>query len=294
MEEELKKEEEEKKKQGFNPSQETLAAQQALALHETTRPEGYTSLWEAQLQSAMDKILNREDFSYNLNGDALYRQYRDAAVRDGRSAMMDAMGNAAALTGGYGNSYAATAGQQAYNAHLDKLNDRIPELYNLALDRYRSQGQRLMDEYDLLSNAESRDYSRYQDVLHDWDTQYDRLNSIYTDRRDFDYGAYEFEVQNAQWQAEFEEDLRRFELEWAAAHPPVSSGGGYSGSSKKKTTKQTDYDTVLATAVNMAKSGSSWNSINGYISGAASSGAITQKQSATISGKALDAKPKSR
>lgn len=283
--------EEEEKKKGYTAAKEVKDAETALAVHESTKPDGYTSLWEAQLQSAMDRILNRQDFDYRLNGDALYRQYRDANLRDGKNAMLDTMGSAAALTGGYSNSYAQTAGQQAYNAHLEKLNDRIPELYNLALSRYREQGDRMMADYEMLLNADRRDYERYQDRLSDWRRDYDTLNSIYTDRRDFDYGAYRDTVADEQWAAEFEEDLRRFELEWAAAHPVVSGGGGGSGGS---TAKNSAYDVILNNSVSMAKSGGSWNSINSYINSAVNYGAITQKQSATIASKALDAKPKSR
>lgn len=284
--------EEEEKKKKYTAGREVQDAEDALAIQSSTRPGAYTSLWEAQLQSAMDRILNRQDFDYRLNGDALYRQYRDANLRDGRNAMLDAMGTAAALTGGYSNSYAETAGQQAYNAHLEKLNDRIPELYNLALSRYRDEGERMMADYEMLLNADRRDYERYQDRVSDWQRDYDTLNSIYTDRRDFDYGIYRDTVADEQWAAEFEEDLRRFELEWAAKHPASSGGGGGGGGGSAA--KKLSYDEILSKAVSMAKSGQSWNSINSYIAGAVNSGTITQKQSATIAGKALDAKPKSR
>lgn len=284
-------------KKNYTPSKKTELAEQALTMHENARPEGYTSLWEAQLQAAMDKILNREDFTYRLDGDALYRQYRDAAIRDGRTAMADTMGAAAALTGGYGNSYAATAGQQAYANQLDRLNDRIPELYNLALARYREQGDRMLSEYELLSGQENRDYSRYQDALSDWERRYDALAENYRDSRDFDYGAYQFETAYQQWAAEFEEDLRRFQLEWDEAHPE-SGGGGGSGGTRKTTgsaiSKQAAYDMILEHTVSMAKSGESWNSIQNYLGNAVNYGAISAKQSSTIADKALDAKPKSR
>lgn len=298
MEEELKDSEEEKKK-AYTLSAEALAAQDALAQHESLRPGSYVSGWDAQLRSAMDRILNREDFQYNLNGDALYRQYRDAAIRDGSAAMRDAMATAAGLTGGYSNSYAQTAGQQAYNSHLDRLGDRIPELYKLALDQYRAGSDRMMDEYELLLGADNRDYSRYQDSLSDWQQQYDRLNAAYMDRRDFDYGAYQFEVENEQWQAEFEEDLRRFELEWAAKHPKHSSGGGGGGGTGAAAASadgksMSAYDKALSTSVSMAKNGSSWNTISGYLKNSVNYGNITQKQMVNIAGKALDAKPKSR
>ena len=53
---------------------------------------GYRSRWQEQLQGITEKILNREHFSYDLNGDALYQQYKDRYIQQGRQAMMDTMG----------------------------------------------------------------------------------------------------------------------------------------------------------------------------------------------------------
>lgn len=63
-----------------------------------------------------DGILNRKDFSYDMNNDQMYQQYRDAYMRQGQQAMRDTMGAASALTGGYGSTYAQTAGSQAYGS----------------------------------------------------------------------------------------------------------------------------------------------------------------------------------
>ena len=58
---------------------------------------------------------------------------------------MDTMGQAQAMTGGYGNSYAQTVGQQTYQGYLQGLNDQVPALYQLALDKYNSEGNQLKD-----------------------------------------------------------------------------------------------------------------------------------------------------
>ena len=70
------------------------------------KPAAYTSQWAGKADAALDAIGSRKAFSYDLNADALYRQYRDQYIRQGRRAMEDTMGAAAGLTGGYGNSYA--------------------------------------------------------------------------------------------------------------------------------------------------------------------------------------------
>ncbi len=225
-------------KKEYAPSQQTQRAKAALEEQKKSRPAEYRSGWEAQLQELMERILDREEFRYSLDGDALYRQYRDQAMRDGHLAMQDAVGQAAALTGGYGNTYAQSVGQQAYDRQLEKLSGKIPELYALALDQYRQQSQELQDRYSMLSGMERQDYARYQDALSAWQREADSLWQDYTDSRDFDYGAYRDGIEDTQWQQEFDEDKRRYDQQWAFEHPqvPVSGGAAYaqSGSGKKK------------------------------------------------------------
>ena len=63
-------------------------------------------------------------------------------VSEGSRAMRDTMGQAAALTGGYGSSYAQSAGQQQYALYLQKLGEAMPELYQAAYERYSAEGDR--------------------------------------------------------------------------------------------------------------------------------------------------------
>lgn len=135
-----------------------------------------------QATAIYDKIMNRGEFAYDVNKDKLYQQYRDLYAQMGRGAMEDTMGQAAALTGGYGSTYSQNAGQQAYNAYLQKLNDVVPELYNAAYNRYNQEGQDLMNLYSMArSNADSayeRDYNQWYNRLQlergDEDTTYNR------------------------------------------------------------------------------------------------------------------------
>ena len=128
-----------------------------------TTNSGYTSQYDTQLKDIMDQILNREKFSYDVNGDALYQQYKDQYINQGKMAMQDAMGQAAAMTGGYGNSYAASVGNQAYQASLSQLNNVIPELYQMAYDRYNQEGQDLLNQYSMLTDRDNSDYSKFID-----------------------------------------------------------------------------------------------------------------------------------
>lgn len=225
-------------KKEYVPSQKVKEAEAAVEAQKNNRPEAYRSGWDAQMKEAMDRILNREDFHYNLDGDALYRQYRDHAMTDGRRAMQDTMGQAAAMTGGYGNSYAENAGQQAYWRQMEGLADRIPELYALAMDQYRQQTDNLRQKYDLLAGAEGMDYARYQDALSAWQKEAEQLRRDYADARDYDYRTHRDDVSDWQWQQSYDESKRRYDQEWEAAHPQTPQVVYYSGSPKKKPEKQ--------------------------------------------------------
>ena len=196
-------------------------AKAALAEQLANKPGVYESPYQQQISDTLDKILNREKFSYDLNGDALYQQYKDQYTTQGKQAMMDTMGQAAALTGGYGNSYAQTVGQQTYQGHLQQLNDKVPELYQLALDQYNREGDDLLNQYSLYSDRENAEYNKYRDMLSDYYTNLDYLTNQYESERNFDYGkytdnlnigyqSYKDQLSNAMWQTEFEEALRQF------------------------------------------------------------------------------------
>ena len=133
----------------------------------------------ASRQEVSDRINNREKFVYDLNGDALYQQYKDLYINQGRMAMQDTMGQAAAMTGGYGNSYATTAGNQAYQGYLQQLNNVVPELYNLALNKYNMEGQQLKDQFDMLNQLYNSEYGEHRDTVSDYNTKLDRLANDY-------------------------------------------------------------------------------------------------------------------
>ena len=193
------------------------ARQEALA-SDAAKPGEYTSKWQQQLDAAMDKILNREAFSYDLNGDALYRQYKDRAVKNGRLAMMDTMGQAAVMTGGYGSSYAQSAGQQAYQKQMDTLTDQAAQLYDRARQDYDRQGQMDRDRYDILRQRENSSYNQYKQGLSSWETENQRLWDRYDSLRQQEYQAQRDLIQDQQWQAEFDEAHRQFYDELPLKH----------------------------------------------------------------------------
>lgn len=185
-----KREEAEKYKQ-YVASQSVNDAKTALDLHEQNKVADWTGgTYGESLKEALNRINNREKFTYDLNGDALYQQYKDQYINQGRMAMQDTMGQAAAMTGGYGNSYAATVGNQAYQGYLQKLNDVVPQLYSLALEKYNLEGQELKDQYSLLKDQYNTEYGQHRDKVGDWNTEAARLSDKYYNESNLDYSRY--------------------------------------------------------------------------------------------------------
>ena len=220
----------------YQPSGSVTQALALLNQQLSQKPGAYQSAWQTQLNDTINKILNREKFSYDLNADAFYQQYKDKFVQQGKMAMMDTIGQAQAMTGGYGNSYAQSVGQQAYQAQLQNLNDIVPELYQMALDQYNQEGQDLYNQYAMLGAQEDQDYGRYRDQMSDYNAELDRLYNQYNAERDYDYSkyaddrayAYQEErdkVADQRWQAEFDEAKRQYDQQYALSEQKASSGG---------------------------------------------------------------------
>ena len=70
---------------------------------------------------------------------SLKQVYRKNAKHD----MQNALASAAANTGGYGNSYATTAANNAYAARLEELAQAVPNLYKSAADEYANRKNQL-------------------------------------------------------------------------------------------------------------------------------------------------------
>ena len=137
----------------------------SLGMAGVTVPAGYNSQYAGQIQQAYQDISQRQPFSYDVNSDAMYEALKNQYISGGQMAMMDTMGQAATLTGGYGNSYAQGAGQQAYQQYLQGLNDQMPDLYQMALENYMAQGDQMLQNYSMLMDMDNMEYGRYMDNM---------------------------------------------------------------------------------------------------------------------------------
>jgi hypothetical protein len=124
------------------------------------KPLGNMS-FTAQLQNIYNQIVNREKFTFDVNSDAMYQQMKDSYIAQGKLAAADVMGQAAAMNGGYGSSYGQSVGQQTYQGYMKQLNDNIPDLYSMALDRYNQEGQDMIDRASVLEGLAAEEYADF-------------------------------------------------------------------------------------------------------------------------------------
>lgn len=107
-----------------------------------------------------------------------YNSLKQAYTNRGRQNMQNTIADAAASnTGGYGNSYGATAGNAAFQSALNSLTAQIPELYSAASSAFYNQKSDLLNQagawqtqgtaardkaYNLLSYLTEKDYNDWQ------------------------------------------------------------------------------------------------------------------------------------
>ena len=129
----------ERLEKGYAPSEDVTAA---LAYRDSVaalRPDAYESVYGQQMAALYDDMTSREPFSYDPEEDAAFARYAKMYRQKGRAAMEDTMGQAAALSGGYGSSYAQQTGQQAYSQYLSELSALPPSsLKNILYGKSRN------------------------------------------------------------------------------------------------------------------------------------------------------------
>lgn len=120
----------------------------------------------------IDKIIEKSaSYTYDVNADPLYNQYRDMYRKESTLAAKDIFGLASALTGGYGNSYAATAATSAAGQYVDKLAEKEAELEQNHYDRYKDELDGMYSVYDAYTDISEREYERERDEKSDLSVQ---------------------------------------------------------------------------------------------------------------------------
>ena len=143
----------------------------------------YTSRWDDTMVDLVGQILNNPEFSYDPATDQLYQNYKQQYTREGQRATADALGIAAAASGGLPSSYAQTAANQQANYYAAQLTDMIPQLYQLAYDRYLNDYNMMISDLGVVQGMEESDRDLYLTDLNQYNTD-----------REFAYGQFLDEI----------------------------------------------------------------------------------------------------
>ena len=186
-----------KSQAGYQPNEAVQTAQQNMQNVQNMRPQTYNSKYSGALDSILAEIQNPKPFKYSFNDDELFKYYADLETQNAKKANINAQGQAAALTGGYGNSYGAAAGAQAYQEALLPLYERGMQLAQFARDNYDKDQQRPYDQLAALQGMDESEYGRYRDTMSDWRQDEQNARDVYENERNFGYNEYMDALNNA-------------------------------------------------------------------------------------------------
>lgn len=116
-----------------------------------------SNAYQNQADAILKKIQEMPDFKYDFNEDAVFKTLQEQYIKDGRLAAENVAGQAAALSGGYGNSYGATAAGQAYMGAIDNLYDKVPELEAAAYGRYQDKMNKALQNWEIIQNRADKE-----------------------------------------------------------------------------------------------------------------------------------------
>lgn len=174
----------------YTPGSAVNAAESYLSDVLKNRPGSFEGKYTAQLDALYDRITNEERFSYDADTDPMYRMYERMYREKGENGLRDSMAAANTRTGGYGSSYAVSAGRAAYGSAMNELTQIVPELRAQAMETDAAERSLLRERYGLMSETDTNDYARYRDRVNDWQNERAYAASSYENAYTADYGAW--------------------------------------------------------------------------------------------------------
>lgn len=131
---------------------------------ESLLTERDTTGQRARIDQMLDALLG-EEFDYDPASDKLYAAYRQQYERQADLASANALGAAAALTGGRASTAAVAAAQQAGRYYRAMLAGKLPELAQLAYERYNGERKTRLSAIDAMLDMDDADYDRADSKL---------------------------------------------------------------------------------------------------------------------------------
>lgn len=233
--------------QGYAPSDEVLSARAEQESLVALQPKEYASGFDAQLSALYEQIASRPGFSYDPAQDAAYQSYAALYEKQGKAAMADTLGKAAALSGGYDSTYAQSAAQQAYHQYLQSLGEVLPQLQQQAYARYEDAGDALAQQYALVQARQQAEYEQWQTEQKAWEQAVQRAAERAEGLEKQDRANYETMLDYFTAKANAEQK--------ASGENKVNSGKADTAAEKKQSLSSAAADSLRRAITNYCKGG---------------------------------------
>lgn len=199
---------------------------------------GYDNPYSAKIDELLKSVLNPSNFNYNAESDPSFQAYKQQYAKAGDNALANTMSEASAMTGGRLNTWAVSAGNQAKANFDQRLMDVIPQLEQMAYQRYQTDLANKRGNLNTLLDIDNRDFQRaisnrdfnygmdrdkLSDARYSDELKYNRGRDAISDKRyetEWNYGVgrdkigderydKEFERSGEQWDKQFSESVRQ-------------------------------------------------------------------------------------
>ena len=147
------------------------------------KPGEYQSEYASQISGTQDALnkMNEKGFAYDYTKDLAYQQYKSRYTRGAELNSEDTAARAASRSGGYGNSWATSSGQTAYQSTMAGLSDAADSLYDQAYNEYTTKKNDLTSRLSALQSQDQLALEKHQLNANNY---WDRLNSAQTEYAD--------------------------------------------------------------------------------------------------------------
>ena len=147
------------------------------------KPGEYQSEYASQISGTQDALnkMNEKGFAYDYTKDLAYQQYKSRYTRGAELNSEDTAARAASRSGGYGNSWATSSGQTAYQSTMAGLSDAADSLYDQAYNEYTTKKNDLTSRLSALQSQEKLAQDTYNTNLNNYYNQLGNAQTEYTD-----------------------------------------------------------------------------------------------------------------
>lgn len=131
----------------------------------------YDNAYKDRINTALSKVENGLEFSYDAASDPVYQAYDKKYTREGQLATEDVLGKASMMTGGAPSTAAITAAGQTANQYAAAKADIIPTLYQQAFDRAMAEFNADRAVLGDTLAVDSQEFGKYQTELGQHNTE---------------------------------------------------------------------------------------------------------------------------